>query len=139
MSQQMALSSLSSGRAGETATRKLFSEHGWSVKTNKEARIPDPTGTNLKGFLMPDLLVHKGDQEWVIEVKSNGPIKGSMYHKWIYQALRHSFTGRKTLFVFNLAEPNIFKRELRFLREAVASMNLEFVLLSDLPQWLAQK
>ena len=139
MKQQMAMSSLESGRQGELKVRSLLDEHGCRYLRGMTARINDPTGTNKSGFLHPDFLATISECEWVIEVKSNGLQKGTMYNKWVYQALRHSLTGRKTLFVFDLAEPSIFEAELRFLQQAVPSFNIEYVLLPELNEWLTQK
>lgn len=139
MKQQMAMSSLSSGKDGESRVATILTDFGCPFKMHGAAKIPDPTGTNRSGFLYPDFLTQIGDQEWVVEVKSNGAQRGSMYHKWAWQALRHSLTGRKTLFVFNLADPKVFEPELRFLKQAIPSFNLEYTLLSDLQEWLLQK
>lgn len=139
MKQQMAMSSLSSGKDGESRVAAILAEHNCTFTKNGAARIPDPTGTNRSGYLYPDFLADINGQEWVLEVKSNGAERGSMYHKWAWQALRHSLTGRKTLFIFNLADPKAFEPELRFLQQAIPSFNLEYVLLSDLNEWLLQK
>lgn len=78
----MARSSVSNGLGAEGKAASHFTGAGWKITMGPKRRITHPW---RKGsYVCPDLVVTKDGREMLVEVKSNGEARGTLFGKWWY-------------------------------------------------------
>ena len=88
---EMAKTSVREGLALEDAIMRDLNSKGWEVARNTRVLCTGPDGTGIK----PDLIGKcAGGKPVVIEVKSNGPKKGTLHEKWTTGAIKIAHAGK---------------------------------------------
>ena len=78
MNNEMARTSAREGLKLESQVEEEWRQKGWDVEHITKPTVIGPDGRGIK----PDFIARKDNTNKVVEVKSNGPVKGTLHEKW---------------------------------------------------------